>query len=285
MWEMGSRRSAILGGALAALVWPAGAGAIPASGPHATVDMWSSTTQPNASAGLGWSGRYHAAAGPDGDPPALRHLTIELPAGTQIDTTVPPQCTASENELMLEGESACPSSARIGSGEVTVKQLGFATATFDIAVYNGKDEIMELVKSGDRVVAVVHTYIHGTTLEGPVPTCVGGGSPPDDCPFDEFVLLSNRFQIEPTSADHGTAPRNYGTTPPVCPQSGMWEARVTLYFGDGSVDQVTPEAPCDPRSAKRAKRRHCHRHRHRLASEGGHRGHRHCRRAALRASA
>jgi hypothetical protein len=240
--------------------------AIPASGPHSTVDMWSSTKKPNTSASLGWAGRYHGANDPDADPPALRYLKIELPRGTRIDTSVPPRCRASDTELMVAGESACPSSARVGSGQATVKQLGLGKATYDTVLYNAKDDLLELVKSGDRVVAVVHTYVHGTTLEGPVPTCLGGGNPPSGCPFDQFALLSNRLEVLPMSVRG----RNYGTTPPKCPRSRRWTINVTLRFADGSVDRLTPRAPCT-----RKKRRHRRRHRHRRPRRHRHHHHRH----------
>jgi hypothetical protein len=280
MFRVRRGRSAIVGGALAALLLPGAASAIPASGPHETVDMWSSTTKPNTSGALGWSGRYHSANDPDGDPPALRHLTIELPPGTRLDTSVPPRCSASDAEIMVAGESACPSSAWVGSGQATVKQFGLGRATYDTALYNAKDDLLELVKSGDRVVAVVHTYVHGTTLDGPVPTCLGGGNPPSGCPFDQFTLLSNHLQVIPISVGQGAARRNYGTTPPTCPRSGRWQARVTLRFGDGSVDTVTPQGPCTRprRRAKSRKRRRCHRHRHRRRHGHGYRVHRHCHR-------
>lgn len=222
------------------LLWPAAAGATPASGPHETVDIASSTTRPNASASLRYSARYHAANDPSGDPPALRHLRIELPPGTRIDTSVPPRCTASDDEIRFRGETACPPSARIGSGEVTVKQFGLGVQTYPTVIYNAKDDMLELVKSGDRVLAVVHTYVHGTTLEGPVPTCATGGTPPMGCPFDQLTLLANHLQVAPITR----AGRNYGTTPPTCPASGRWEAPVTLTYGDGSVDRVTPSSPC-----------------------------------------
>ena len=222
------------------LLWPAPAGAAPASGPHETVDIASSTTRPNASAALRYSARYHAANDPEGDPPALRHLRIELPPGTRIDTSVPPRCTASDDEIRFRGESACPPSARIGSGAVTVKQFGLGVQTYPTVIYNAKDDMLELVKSGDQVLAVVHTYVHGTTLEGPVPTCATGGNPPMGCPFDQLTLLANHLQVEPISRGG----RNYGTTPPTCPASGRWEAPVTLTYGDGSVDRVTPSSPC-----------------------------------------
>lgn len=222
------------------LLWPAGAGAAPASGPRETVDIASSTPHPNTSAALSYTARYHAPNDPDGDPPALRHLRIELPPGTGIDTSVPERCTASDDEIRLRGESACPPGARIGAGWVRVKQFGLGVETYPTVIYNAKDDMLELVKSGDRVLAVVHTYVRGTTLEGPVPTCATGGNPPMGCPFDQLTLLANHLQVEPITRGG----RNYGTTPPTCPASGRWEAPVTLTYGDGSVDRVTPYSPC-----------------------------------------
>jgi hypothetical protein len=240
--------SAVFGGALAALqlalLWPATAGAIPASGPHETVDMWSNTTRTNVSASLGYAARYYSATDPKADPPALRRLVIELPPGTRIDTSVPPRCMASDGELMLMGESACPPAARIGAGEATVRQLGLGVSTYPTVIYNAEDDMLELVKSGDRVVGVVHTYIHGTTLDGPVPTCIGGGQPPSGCPVDELTLLANHLEVKPISVGRGAARRSYGITPPTCPRSRRWKAPVTLYYADGSVDRVTPRTRC-----------------------------------------
>jgi len=236
------RRAAAAAGVIAALaVWPAAASAMPASGPHETVDMGTTTAQPDASAGLTYAARYHAANDPSGEPPALRHLLIRLPPGTRIDTSVPGRCSASDLEIMIMGESACPPSARVGTGQVTVDQIGTGVATYDTVLYNADHDVMELVESGGRVVGIAHTYQHGTTLDGPVPTCITGGDPPSGCPLDELRLLANHLQIRELSVGD----RNYGTTPPTCPSSGYWTLRVTLTYGDGSVDTVAPRAPCN----------------------------------------
>ena len=130
-----------------------------------------------------------------------------------------------------------------------MKMLGVGTETFPTVIYNAPGQMLELVESGDRVLAVVHTYVRGTRLDGPVPTCLDGGNPPMHCPVDEFVLLANHLQINRITA-HG---RNYGTSPPRCPRSRRWRAPVTLYYSDGSVDRVTPQARCQP--AKKSRRR------------------------------
>lgn len=228
-----------------------GAGAIPDSGPHETVNLTTSTQRPNASAGLTYAARYHSATDHHADPPALRHLRIRLPRGIQIDTSVPARCTASDTELMVVGESACPADARVGTGQATIRQVGLAKATYDTVLYNAKDDLFELVKSGGMVVAVVHTYVRGKrTLDGPIPTCLGGGQPPDGCPTDQFTLLANHLTVHPESAGHGAHRRNYGTTPPSCPGSHRWRTRVTLRYADGSVDRVSPSVRCRPDSTQ-----------------------------------
>jgi hypothetical protein len=241
-----------------ALVWPAAPGATPASGPHETVDVFTSATLPNSSGSLGYAARYHAAGDPNGDPPALRHLIIELPAGTRIDTSVPVRCTASDDEIRSTGEAACPPAARVGSGQATVKVAGLGVTTFDTVLYNARDDLLELIKSGDRVLSVIHTYIHGTTLDGPVPTCLTGGNPPDGCPFDQLTLLANHLDVQPISTGHGAARRNYGTTPPTCPKSGRWRAHVRLFYGDGTVETVSPTQPCTRPKSRRHHGKHHH---------------------------
>ena len=233
----------IVAAVLAVLAFPTASPAIPASGPHETVDMWSTRTKPSVSASLGYSATYHARNDPTGDPPALRWLRMDLPAGTRIDTSVLPRCTATDMEIRLAGESACPPEARIGSGEVTVKAFGAGVSTYPTVIYNAPGEMIELVLSGERVVGVVHTYVRGTTLEGPVPTCLDGGQPPDGCPSDQLTLLSNSLQVQAARTSLGA----YGMTPPTCPKSRRWKIRVTLTYADGSVDKVFPRSPCRPR--------------------------------------
>jgi hypothetical protein len=268
--RMGRRGWAIWAAVVVVAGGPAAAGATPVSGPHETVELTTSTTLPGASAALGYAARYHAAGDPSADPPALRHLWIELPPGTRIDTSVPPRCAASDFELQMRGESACPPAARIGAGQATVKQPGLGVATYDTVIYNADHDMLELVKSGDAVLAVVHTYVHGTTLEGPIPTCLTGGTAPDGCPFDQLILLANHLRVVPVSVGG----RNYGTTPPTCP-AGFWEGRVTFAYGDGSVDRVTASAPCArPRPRRVAHRRRRARHRRCRTSHRPRRGRR-----------
>ncbi len=239
------------------LLGPPAARAAPASGPHETVQITATTKRPHASTGLAYAAQYHAAGSPRSTPPALRRLVIALPAGTRLDTSVPGRCTASDAEIMLLGETACPLSARVGTGQVTVQQFGLGVATYDTVLYNAPGQQLELVESGRRVLGIAHTYIHGTTLDGPVPTCATGGSPPSGCPFDELTLLANHLQTTTISAGRGRSRRDYGETPPTCPRSRRWRGDVRFYYADGSVDSVPFAVPClrTPRGHRQARTR------------------------------
>lgn len=227
-----SGRSLLTAAVLATTLTPAVARAQPVSGPHETVSITTTTTRPATSAGFGYAASYHGGT--------LRRLVIVLPPGTRTNTSVPGQCTANDMQIMLVGESACPPSARIGSGEVTVEQFGLGQASYNSVLYNAPGQQLELIESGPRVIGVVHTYIHGTTLDGPVPTCASGGQPPSGCPFDQIVLISNHLQTTPMRV----ARRNYGTTPKTCPRSSRWTGGLRLYYADGSVDRLVYHLPC-----------------------------------------
>jgi len=228
----------------AGLVLAPAALAGPASGPHETVAVASSTMKPNSSTGFSYAATYHGLSGPHSDPPALRHLVIQLPAGTRIDTSVPGQCNVSDADLMLMGEAACPANAKVGTGMATAKLTGLGTMTFNTVLYNARGQQLELVESGGRVMGIAHTYVHGTTLDGPVPTCFTGGQPPSGCPFDEVALLSNHLASVPISTGRGRGRRSYGMTPPSCPSSHRWKGAVTFFYGDGSADRVTVYQRC-----------------------------------------
>jgi hypothetical protein len=234
--------------------------AMAATGAHETVEISTTSADPGASAGLTYRASYHSATDPESDPPALRRLVIELPAGTRTDTSVPGQCTASDMEIMLIGQGACPASARIGSGQVTVREFGLSSATYDSVLENAPGQQLELVTSGSRVLGVVHTYIQGTTLDGPIPTCLTGGQPPSGCPIDQLTLLSNHLQTEAISRGQGRNRRNYGTTPSTCPPSRLWTGRARFYYADGSSDSVVYHVACrrPPRPRRRALRARRH---------------------------
>lgn len=249
--------AAMLGLLCAGLTVPSRAGAIAGVGPHETVDITTSTERPNTSATLGFAATYRNPTDPNADPPPLRRLVISLPGGTRIDTSVPARCTASDEQLRLIGDAACPPASRVGSGQVTVDITGLGKMTFKTTRFNGPDQQIEVVESGNAVGSngVIRAYIHGTTLDAPVPTCLTGGQPPTGCPFDQVTVLSNQLTTMPITVGHGKSRRSYGTTPPTCPHSHTWRTPVTFHYADGTVETVVSTQPCKPSVRQRPRDR------------------------------
>jgi hypothetical protein len=232
---------------------PSAAEALPGSGPHQSVDIRISTKRVGASAGLTYQASYRNPADPGADPPALRHIFIRGPRGTRSDTSVPTQCTATDQELKSEGEDACPAGSRIGDGWVLVRMLGVGKMRFDTTIFNGPGQQIELVKFGNGGAGVARSKIDGSTVDAPVPTCLNGGQPPDGCPTDQITILSQSLTVEPVSEGQGHQRKDLLTTPPGCPPSRLWRTPVTLTYADGTRETVVTHQPCSP------KRRHCHR--------------------------
>ena len=244
------KRTTLLGSFITAVcvIWPAAAPAVPGSGPHATVDITATTKRPGASTGLNWEATFRNPADPAADPPALRRIVIVAPRGTRTDTSVAPQCTASDQELRRKGDAACPPGSEIGWGKATARLFGAATNTFDTTVFNAELGQIELIKTMGRTGGVRRAKIEGRTIDAPVPTCVNGGQPPEGCASDQVVVLSNELHQRAVSVGTGRRRRNLITTPPGCPRSRTWRTRVHLHFADGSVDHIVTKQPCVRRS-------------------------------------
>ena len=58
--------------------------------------------------------------GPGGKPKPEVKGVFNLPAGTQIDESAVPSCTASDAELMAMGGGACPSGSHVGPGQISL---------------------------------------------------------------------------------------------------------------------------------------------------------------------
>lgn len=240
---------------------PAELDALPGRAPRATVDISTTTKRPHSSGGFTYTATYHDAADPDADPPALRRIVIDGPRGTRSDTTVTTQCNATDQELKNQGESACPADSRIGSGWVDVRILGVGKSRFDTTIFNGRGEQIELVKFAGGGAGVARSEIHGGDVDGPVPTCLTGGQPPEDCPSDQVTILSQSLSTEPISVGKGPERRNYLTTPRRCPRTEFWRTGIDLHFADGTVDHVVSRQPCIHRRPHRCHHgRHCARH-------------------------
>jgi hypothetical protein len=226
----------------AAGAWPACAAASPASGPHETLDSQLTTTHPNAPAGFKFTGTYHAAGDPAGDPPYMRRM-ISYPHGQRFDTSVPERCTASDIELATSGAAACPAGSRLGGGTTMTKFLGMFRSTVSVDFLNNTDEQIILARSPELSTVARGRIRPDGSVEFASPTCYPSFQPPG-CPVDNVLQLQSSISVPPyTRSSHG-ALRSYLTTPPKCPATGHWQTPIRLWWADGSVDTVVTEQPC-----------------------------------------
>src|SRR4051794_15879463 len=75
------------------------------------------TTRPGASTGTVLDVYFQNPDDPTQKPYAVETMVIDGPPGTLVDTTVPPQCHATDAEIYLMGPAACPGDSQIGSGD------------------------------------------------------------------------------------------------------------------------------------------------------------------------
>jgi hypothetical protein len=225
--------------------WPGCASASPASGPHETLDSGLSTTQPNAPAGFSFSGRYHAAGDPAGNPPYLRRMTFYIPAGLRYDTSVPDRCSASDVELATFGAGACPAGSRLGGGTTSSSFLGRFQSSLNVDFFNSADAQIILARSPGLSTVSRGRISPDGTVEWASPTCFPSIQP-TGCPVDDVLQLESSISVAPYTRSSGGVVRSYLITPLACPAAGHWETSVRLWFADGSVDTVTTEQPCTP---------------------------------------
>src|SRR3954453_23825012 len=99
-------------GLLAALALPATAHA----GARADYRQEFTTATPGASTGVDTRLLYKDPADPNAKPIPVREEQFTLPEGTTFDNAVVPPCQASDLEVMLLEDAACPPESYIGGG-------------------------------------------------------------------------------------------------------------------------------------------------------------------------
>ncbi|HEX8065485.1 MAG TPA: hypothetical protein VF520_03040 [Thermoleophilaceae bacterium] len=251
----------------ALLVWAltavcaAAAAAQPGTGPRETVDQGLTTTRPNAPTGFTFTGRYHAAGDPEGEPPFLRRMVFYPPRGLRYDTSVPERCTASDLELELQGAAACPEGSRIGGGTTegvfyapVADGVVFDRYTHTVDVMNNEDEQIVLVNSEGSTVVRGRLRPDGS-LEFVTTTCFPSTKPMAECPDDYVLQLGSSTNLPPYTRTENGRVRSYATTPPTCPARGYWKSVIRFWWADGSEDAVATRQPCSrPRKRHRGRR-------------------------------
>jgi hypothetical protein len=207
------------------------------TGERSDFELGFSTPVPGEQAALTLHVVYKAANDPDAKPSPIRKVVVAAPAGTRFDTGGVPACTASDEQLMAEGSSACPPESRVGTGTL-VAITGFGPpvdpAMADLTLFNSGSEVIEVVTASgtDRTLGIDRLRIDGSTLTGEPPTTPGG--PPDG----ETAVRQIDFTI-----DRATG---FVTTPPTCDSAARrWTSTGTFGFADGAEETLTSSTACN----------------------------------------
>src|SRR4051794_28030994 len=180
--------------AIAALAtWPAVAGAGTASGPHETVEMTGTTTQPGTPTGTTFNATYHAAGDTNGDPPYMRRMKFIAHPGSRYDTSVPGRCTASDAEIALRGPAACPADSRLGGGTATGK-FGGQVSSPRLDLFNNTDEEI-LIISSPGVYSVPRGKIAAAQPPTFAPPTRFPNGPGQPCPVDNALQLGTHMVL------------------------------------------------------------------------------------------
>ena len=221
------------------------------SGPREIVDQAYTASTPSTPTGVRFSGRYHAAGDPAGEPPYMRRMVTQLPSGMRFDTSVPDRCTAPDIVLAVRGPAACPPGSRIGGG--TTDGVFFAPVTHSfvldrythtVDVMNNANEQIVLIKAEGYAVVRGRVNPDGS-LEFNSPTCFP--EPPVAGCLDDYVLQTKTDTfLPPYARTVGGVVRSYATTPQECPADGLWKTTMSFWWSDGTTDTVVSPHPCEP---------------------------------------
>jgi len=215
----------------------AAATADPVSFRHGTIDQQFTTTQPGAPSGLSFTGSYHAAGDPQGDPPYMRKQLTYPPPGTRYDTSVPDRCTASDLQLETQGPSACPAGSQLGKGTSSGRVGGAFTGTLDTYLLNNTNEQI-VVGQTPLLWTVARGHIRPDgSIQFEFPTCFPSEA---GCPVDDVLQLGSTMNVPA----YVKGSRSYLTTPPTCPASGHWETPISYWWADGTKDTAVTAQPC-----------------------------------------
>jgi hypothetical protein len=193
---------------------------------------------------------YVNSEDPEGKPPAVKRVVTILPKGARYDASVPASCTASDAELTAEGAAACPADSAIGGGVITVDTGAPGPeriVTADTEFFNNAEDpegefiYLNTVRgSGARTVLRADVTSRRTITPAPMLP----GTPPDGGAIDTVdVKVAN---VVRTIAGRRRA---YITTPPRCPRSRRWIAKVRFFYDDDYSQTVATANSCKRRRA------------------------------------
>ncbi len=182
---------------------------------------------------------------PNAKPPPVRRVVTILPKGGKYDASVPGSCTASDEELMLQGAAACPEDSRVGGGVITVDTGMPGPArivTADTEFFNNAEDpsgefiyLNTVRDSGLRTVVRADVTRRTTVTDAPMLP----GTPPDGGAIDTVDVEVTRV-VRTVDGER----RAYITTPATCPRSKTWVARVRFVYDEDYTQTVATANRC-----------------------------------------
>ena len=224
----------------------AAAAAVPAlagtAGSRQTATLTFTQTHPHRSSGVKIAIDYVNPDDPAAKPPAVRRVATRLRVGSRVDTAVPGLCTASDAELMAQGDSACPADSHVGTGVLTV-DTGVAGPgrfiTADVVFLNNTNQLIFLstVRGTSARVVTRARLDGGHVLVSNAPMLPG--APPDGGSIDTVHV-----RLKAIARTIGGRRRAYVTTPSRCPGDGDWTNRIRFTYSDAVTQVTTNPSPC-----------------------------------------
>jgi hypothetical protein len=244
--------TAVLTAAIAAGAIGAGTAA-QGAGPRQTFSFAYTSQLPGTSTGLETRFEFFNPEDPGAKPHSVARMVIRTPPGSGVDTSVRPQCHASDAQLLAQGPDGCPANTKIGGGTAVADPGGGGDPSTretsnTITNFNGDGEIIGVGVNDQTpaIKSVDHTKISPHTSSTDFP--VFPGFPPPD----SFTAVKSLHEVFPAYV--GTGGRPYIRTPSKCPKSGYWTVVGTFTYRDGVTETATSRTPCTRPGARH--RRH-----------------------------
>jgi hypothetical protein len=228
--------------ALAAAVAPA------ADSPYQTSTYTLSAKRPASPTAERFKFDYVNPDDPAAKPRAVTRVVTILPRGARYDTSVPGSCTASDEELELQGGAACPPDSAIGGGVVTVDTGApdpGRIVTADVEFFNNaEDTDGEFIYVNTVRGSTARTVIRADVTKRRTVTNLDmlPGTPPDGGAIDTVDVV-----VAKVVRTIGGKRRSYIRTPRRCRAGRRWIAKVRFSYGDDYSQLVTTPNPCKRR--------------------------------------
>ena len=154
---------------------------------------------------------------------AAAMLVTKLARGTELDTSVPTRCTATNDELVAQGATACPRSSKVGDGEIELAELGSGNVT----LFNSTRETIFLIEFPGPVRVANRESAVGRTQRIEI--------------AEGATLRRVELTIDRIREDG----ENYLETPDRCPKTGRWVNKGIFTYRDGVEQRESRATRCD----------------------------------------